>query len=79
MMEYILSPLSAEPTPQHCHERYGRQKLFEQEGRFYDILDFKALNGKGATETYYFDITKGYTAEKERLMAKSRNEKQPMQ
>lgn len=66
MMEYILGPF--------CHERYERQKLFEQEGRFYDILDFKPLNGMG-TETYYFDITKGYTAEKERLMAKSRNER----
>lgn len=67
MMQYILGPF--------CHERYERQKLFEQEGRFYDILDFKLLNGKGASETYYFDITKGYTAEKERLMVKSRNER----
>lgn len=66
MMEYILGPF--------CHEKYERQKLFEHEGRFYDILDFKPLNGMG-TETYYFDITKGYTAEKERLMAKSRNER----
>ena len=32
MMEYILGPF--------CHERYERQKLFEQEGRFYDILDY---------------------------------------
>ena len=67
MMEYILGPF--------CHERYERQKLFEQEGRFYDILDFKPLNGTGVSETYYFDITKGYTAEKERLMLKSRNER----
>lgn len=79
MMQYILGPLSAEPTPQHCHERYERQKLFEHEGRFYDILDFKPLNGTGVSETYYFDITKDYIAEEERLMAKSRNGKQPIQ
>ena len=79
MMQYILGPLSAQPTPQHCHERYERQKLFEQEGGFYDILDFKPRNGKGAPETYYFDITKGNIAEEERLMVKSRNEKQPIQ
>ena len=55
MMEYILGPF--------CHERYERQKLFEQEGRFYDILDFKPLNGNGVSETYYFDITKGFRRE----------------
>ncbi len=44
MMEYILGPF--------CHERYERQKLFEQEGRFYDILNFKPLSGKGVSKEY---------------------------